>query len=163
MCPGIDVREIAREAIETFPALDGDNGAAATFALRMLTKLLSERRKAGEEITEDAAQTLRARLFTEIDTIEPQSASIPSDEIWQQKTVEIGAPKIEDLENIISDTFHTSTDGSPKHIKYLRETALRRASQYLGTTDAAWLARLRFMKRTRQIIQTHIDEMGLGL
>jgi len=155
------VREIAREAIETFPARDGDNGAAANFAQRMLTRLLSERRHGGEEIPEDAAQTLRARLFGEIDAIEPQSAPIRAGEIVQQTTVEIGAPQIEVLERIISDTFHTSTDGSPEHIKHLRRTALKRAAEYLGTTEAGWLVRRKFMKRTKQIIQAHIEDMDL--
>ena len=161
MCSGIDVREIAREAIETFPARDGDNGAAANFAQRMLTRLLSERRQAGEAVTEDAAQALRAQLYREIDAIEPQSAPIQPGEVLQQTTVETGAPRIEDLGRIISDTFHTSTDGSAEHIKHLRRTALKRAAEYLDTTDAGWLVRHKFMKRAKQIIQAHIEEMGL--
>lgn len=161
MCPGIDVREIAREAIETFPARDGDNGAAANFSQRLLTRLLSDRRQAGEEITEDAAQALRARLYGAIDATEPQSAPIRASELVQQTTVEIGAPQIELLERIISDTFHTSTDGSPEHIKHLRRTALKRAAEYLGTTDAGWLVRRKFMKRTKQIIHAHIEDMDL--
>lgn len=162
MCSGINVREIAREAIDTFPARDGDNGAAANFAQRMLTRLLSEKRQAGEAITEDAAQALRARLYREIAATEPQSASILVGEILQQTTVEIGTRQIEVLERIISDTFHTSTDGSAEHIKHLRRTALKRASEYLGTTDAGWHVRRGLMKRTKKIIQTHIEKMGLG-
>lgn len=159
MCSGVNVREIAREAIETFPARDGDNGAAANFAQRMLTRLLSEKRQAGEAITEDAAQALRARLYTEIDATEPQSAPIQAGEIVQQTMVEIGAPQIEVLERIISDNFHTSTDGSPEHIKHLRRTALKRAAEYLGTTKSGWLVRRRCMKRAKSIIQAHIEEM----
>lgn len=159
MFSGINVREIAREAIDAFPARDGDNGAAANFAQRMLTRLLSEKRQAGEAISEDAAQALRARLYREIDATEPQSAPIQAGEIVQQTMVEIGAPQIEVLERIISDNFHTSTDGSPEHIKHLRRTALKRAAEYLGTTKSGWLARRRCMKRAKSIIQAHIEEM----
>lgn len=159
MSANINLREIAIEALGTFPPLGNDNGAASNYAQRMLTKLLSEERQSGSDISEDAAQTMRASLDQEMNSIEIAAEPAPSFETKKQAVPKSQPAEIGQLTSIISDSFHTSTDGSQEHLAHLRQRALQNAANYLKNTNAGWLTRLRFMKHTKRLIRNHIEQM----
>lgn len=163
MSSDIKVHEIAAEALNTFPPLGDDRGAASNYAQRLLTKILSEQRKSGKEITEDAAQDLRAALDDRIKTLDGSSASPVHFETAGSSEAEYEKPSVETLAAIISDCFHVTTDGSPGHLNHLCDRAMKDVTDYLRTTNAAWMERRRFKAYARQLIQGHIEDMQRDL
>lgn len=159
MSSDIKLQEIAAEALNTFPPLGNDKGAASNYAQRVLTKVLSEQRKSGQDITEDAVQDLRAALDVWINTLDGPPTSPVQFETAGSSEKEPEAPSTERLEAVVSACFHVTTDGSPEHLNHLRNTAMKDVTDYLGTTNATWLERRRFKARAKQMIQGHIEDM----
>jgi hypothetical protein len=158
----VSLPELSKQALECFPPLGKDRGAASNFAQRQLTKIIAEARKSGKDITEDEAQALRASLESEINAFD--TTSLPADDVEHAtpKPIEsdVAKPSSEIMEALIADCFHTASDGSSEHLKHLQQKALNKVEAYLTSTDAGWMERRRFTKQAKQLIQRHMADMA---
>lgn len=155
----INLGAMATEALRTFPPLDGDIGAASNFAQRMLTKKLSEKRKSGEDIPESTEQALRLDLDTELNRIDVPAPALEEAQQEVQTHAHPRLPEKEHLTSIISNCFHTSSDGSPEHVSHLGKTAMRGVTDYLNATGVGWIERRPFTKYAKKLIQDLTEEM----
>lgn len=164
---GLDINlpELSQQALECFPPLGDDRGVASNYAQRLLTKSISEARKLGKDITDDEAQTLRAKLEAEINAFDITSLPAVDVEAITPQPLEESTikPSNESLDALIADCFHTASDGSAEHLKHLQERALQKVEAYLALTDAGWIKRRRFTKRAKQVIQRHVADMARGV
>ncbi len=158
----IKLHQIASDALNTFPPLGDDNSAASNHAQRMLTKILSQKRKSGQNISDETDQALRAELDCVINTIEVPFIASPKTEPEKPTAVEAQAPQAEQIDAIISDCFHTATDGSPEHLKYLHSKANAEIVNYLRTTNAGFITKFYFNNYAKRQIrrQTSILQNG---
>jgi len=154
----INLQSIALKALNAFPPMGSDNSAASDYAQKMLTKILSQKRKQGDNLTEEEVRTLRATLGVTINITQVPSRPVGTPEAGKHIPLALKHPQINDLEPIISDCFHTATDGSPQHLKYLGDRAMKRVMDYLGSTNVGWFERMRLKSRTKKLIQKHIKK-----
>ena len=155
----IKLNEIALEALNTFPSLGEDNSAASNYAQRVLTKILAQKRKDGQNITDDTAQALRERLNCVVSTIELPSTPTAKAALETSSDAEIEGPRADILDAIISDCFHTSTDGSSEHLKHLHNKARAAVASYLDTTNAGFIAKFNFKNYAKKKIQYQLDAL----
>jgi len=154
----IVLKEIVDQAYTAMPPIGNDFGAASNFAQRMLTKSISELRKSGQVISDDKAQELRATLNDAISNFDLSTIQTPSARIDETSISSKAKANIETLSSIITNSFHTSTDGSKDRTDLLTTRAMKEAVIYIKNCNTSWLECFRLKKQAKKIIRKRVVE-----
>lgn len=168
----LTLKKIAIEALETFPphdtGLGKDLGTASNYAQRMLTKHISEIRKSGQIVSDEDTQEQRQLLDGLINSLDVP-APTDSDPIFNNadtdnNKIENEAPEtplhLAQLTAIISACFHTPTDGSAKHLAFLRSRARGELNQYLNDANIGWTEKRHLKSKGKRLIDIHMKDIN---
>ena len=164
MTMDLTLKKIAIEALDNFPPFGEDRGTASNYAQRMLTKHISEMRKSGQTVSDEDAQEQRQLLDGLINSLE---VAATADSAPMSDNVDITDEKpeaplhTEQLTAVISACFHTTTDGSPKHLAVLRSRALNELKQYLSDASIGWAEKRRLKNKGKRLIDMHMKDISI--